>query len=190
MPPVPKNELFGHRPQHWQRYFGNGVSLNPNDSLPSLSSIRLNSFRGQWTKRVRLFRLSIAMAWHCLSAYTPLLFLQCLLPPVTFSIIETPINYPCWLKTYLCISSFSSSNAPTEFTIREYDQIWIYYLSFALLVQIWITLLFIDGLWPDYNDGTWPACCSKSNFDEKQVLLLSLALGEFENLGLGFHLSL
>lgn len=26
-----------------------------------------------------------------------------------------------------------------------------------------------DGLWPDYNDGTWPACCSGSQFDKKEV---------------------
>ncbi|KAG5567157.1 hypothetical protein RHGRI_002649 [Rhododendron griersonianum] len=22
-----------------------------------------------------------------------------------------------------------------------------------------------DGLWPDYNDGSWPSCCTRSNFD-------------------------
>lgn len=27
-----------------------------------------------------------------------------------------------------------------------------------------------DGLWPDYNDGTWPACCTRSDFDEKEVI--------------------
>lgn len=26
-----------------------------------------------------------------------------------------------------------------------------------------------DGLWPDYNDGTWPSCCTESEFDEKEV---------------------
>ncbi|KAF8402401.1 hypothetical protein HHK36_013356 [Tetracentron sinense] len=41
---------------------------------------------------------------------------------------------------------FCSSKAPTEFTIH--------------------------GLWPDYNDGTWPACCTKSNFDEKEISTL------------------
>ena len=29
-----------------------------------------------------------------------------------------------------------------------------------------------DGLWPDYNDGTWPACCTRSSFDIKEVLVL------------------
>ncbi|XP_038714283.1 ribonuclease 2-like [Tripterygium wilfordii] len=38
------------------------------------------------------------------------------------------------------------SNAPAEFTIH--------------------------GLWPDYNDGTWPACCTRSNFDEKEIATL------------------
>ncbi|CAB4321398.1 unnamed protein product [Prunus armeniaca] len=28
-----------------------------------------------------------------------------------------------------------------------------------------------DGLWPDYNDGTWPACCTQKSFDEKEKVL-------------------
>lgn len=28
-----------------------------------------------------------------------------------------------------------------------------------------------DGLWVDYNDGTWPACCTHSNFDIKKVCI-------------------
>lgn len=31
-------------------------------------------------------------------------------------------------------------------------------------------LLFVDGLWPDYNDGTWPACCNGPRFDAKEVI--------------------
>ncbi|KAM7265579.1 hypothetical protein ACFE04_003262 [Oxalis oulophora] len=38
------------------------------------------------------------------------------------------------------------SNAPTEFTIH--------------------------GLWPDYNDGTWPACCTSVGFNEKEISTL------------------
>ncbi|KAK1266747.1 Ribonuclease 2 [Acorus gramineus] len=34
--------------------------------------------------------------------------------------------------------------------------------------RTWQTFI-IDGLWPDYNDGTWPACCSRSDFDVKKV---------------------
>ncbi|XP_062081461.1 ribonuclease 2-like [Humulus lupulus] len=30
----------------------------------------------------------------------------------------------------------------------------------------------IHGLWPNYNDGTWPACCSQKSFDEKEVSTL------------------
>lgn len=45
------------------------------------------------------------------------------------------------------------SNAPTEFTIH--------------------------GLWPDYNDGTWPSCCKKSKFDEKEISTLLDALEKY-----------
>ncbi|CAM8889505.1 hypothetical protein QQ045_025904 [Rhodiola kirilowii] len=34
----------------------------------------------------------------------------------------------------------------------------------------------IHGLWPDYNDGTWPACCTHSTFDEKEISTLLDAL--------------
>uniref|UniRef100_A0A2C9UTY5 Uncharacterized protein n=1 Tax=Manihot esculenta TaxID=3983 RepID=A0A2C9UTY5_MANES len=59
-----------------------------------------------------------------------------------------------WPGTYCqstrqCCSSNAccrGSNAPTEFTIH--------------------------GLWPDYNDGTWPACCRRSDFDEKEISTL------------------
>ncbi|XP_023547522.1 ribonuclease 2-like isoform X2 [Cucurbita pepo subsp. pepo] len=27
----------------------------------------------------------------------------------------------------------------------------------------------IHGLWPDYNDGTWPSCCNGTSFDEKEI---------------------
>ncbi|XP_054784268.1 ribonuclease 2-like [Prosopis cineraria] len=45
------------------------------------------------------------------------------------------------------------SNAPTEFTIH--------------------------GLWPDYNDGTWPSCCSRSYFDPKEISTLTNALDKY-----------
>lgn len=45
------------------------------------------------------------------------------------------------------------SNAPIEFTIH--------------------------GLWPDYNDGSWPACCTRTNFDEKEISTLRDALEKY-----------
>ncbi|MFS7964489.1 putative ribonuclease T(2) [Helianthus anomalus] len=30
----------------------------------------------------------------------------------------------------------------------------------------WFT---IHGLWPDYNDGSWPSCCSGPAFDETEI---------------------
>ncbi|CAL5386157.1 unnamed protein product [Camellia sinensis] len=33
-----------------------------------------------------------------------------------------------------------------------------------------------NGLWPDYNDGTWPSCCTGSNFDIKEISTLLSAL--------------
>ncbi|KAK4440941.1 Ribonuclease 2 [Sesamum alatum] len=52
-------------------------------------------------------------------------------------------------KTRHCCSSNGccrGSNAPTGFTIH--------------------------GLWPDYNDGTWPACCTGKRFDVKEISTL------------------
>lgn len=37
----------------------------------------------------------------------------------------------------------------------------------------------IHGLWPDYNDGTWPACCAKSDFDVKEITTLRDALEKY-----------
>ncbi|XP_075650143.1 ribonuclease 2-like [Castanea sativa] len=35
------------------------------------------------------------------------------------------------------------------------------------------------GLWPDYNDGSWPACCTKSNFEEKLISTLHETLEKY-----------
>ncbi|XP_019166777.1 PREDICTED: ribonuclease 2-like [Ipomoea nil] len=45
------------------------------------------------------------------------------------------------------------SNSPTEFTIH--------------------------GLWPDYNDGTWPACCKGSQYDEREISTLASAMTKY-----------
>ncbi|XP_021762756.1 ribonuclease 2-like isoform X1 [Chenopodium quinoa] len=37
----------------------------------------------------------------------------------------------------------------------------------------------IHGLWPDYNDGSWPSCCTKSEFDENEISTLRKALDEY-----------
>ncbi|TYI74771.1 hypothetical protein E1A91_D07G227300v1 [Gossypium mustelinum] len=59
-------------------------------------------------------------------------------------------------KTRHCCSSNAccrGSNSPTEFTIH--------------------------GLWPDYNDGTWPSCCYRSQFDVKEISTLLDALEKY-----------
>ncbi|KAI5679857.1 hypothetical protein M9H77_01084 [Catharanthus roseus] len=37
----------------------------------------------------------------------------------------------------------------------------------------------IHGLWPDYNDGTWPACCNGPRFDAKEIFPLHDALEKY-----------
>ncbi|KAJ8527156.1 hypothetical protein K7X08_029633 [Anisodus acutangulus] len=37
----------------------------------------------------------------------------------------------------------------------------------------------IHGLWTDYNDGTWPACCSGSQFDKKEISTLLKPLRKY-----------
>ncbi|KAK8565113.1 hypothetical protein V6N12_058688 [Hibiscus sabdariffa] len=59
-------------------------------------------------------------------------------------------------RTRHCCSSNAccrGSNSPTEFTIH--------------------------GLWPDYNDGTWPSCCARARFDVKEISPLMDALEKY-----------
>nr|XP_016436574.1 PREDICTED: ribonuclease 2-like [Nicotiana tabacum] len=37
----------------------------------------------------------------------------------------------------------------------------------------------IHGLWADYNDGTWPACCSGPQFDKKEISTLLKPLRKY-----------
>ncbi|XP_074316193.1 ribonuclease 2-like [Silene latifolia] len=37
----------------------------------------------------------------------------------------------------------------------------------------------IHGLWADYNDGGWPACCSNDSFDMNEISTLEKALYEY-----------
>ncbi|CAA0806013.1 Ribonuclease 2 [Striga hermonthica] len=37
----------------------------------------------------------------------------------------------------------------------------------------------IHGLWPDFNDGTWPACCSGKRFDVKEISTLLKDLNRY-----------
>ncbi|XP_065016677.1 ribonuclease 2-like [Musa acuminata AAA Group] len=37
----------------------------------------------------------------------------------------------------------------------------------------------IHGLWTDYNDGSWPACCSHSDFDIKKITSLLPTLEKY-----------
>nr|KJB42652.1 hypothetical protein B456_007G161700 [Gossypium raimondii] len=37
----------------------------------------------------------------------------------------------------------------------------------------------IHGLWPDYNDGSWPSCCARSQFDIKEISTLMGALQKY-----------
>lgn len=41
------------------------------------------------------------------------------------------------------------------------------------------TIFTIHGLWPDYNDGTWPACCSSSQFNVKEIATLREGLEKY-----------
>ncbi|KAK6937923.1 Ribonuclease T2-like [Dillenia turbinata] len=68
--------------------------------------------------------------------------------------LQWPGTY-CQRSRYCCSynACCRGSNAPTEFTIH--------------------------GLWPDYNDGTWPACCTKSSFDIKEISTLRDALEKY-----------
>ncbi|XP_028805392.1 ribonuclease 2-like isoform X1 [Neltuma alba] len=68
--------------------------------------------------------------------------------------LQWPVTY-CRRTRHCCSSNACcrGSNAPTEFTIH--------------------------GLWPDYNDGSWPSCCSRTSFDEKEISTLTNALEQY-----------
>ncbi|KAK0588372.1 hypothetical protein LWI29_000127 [Acer saccharum] len=68
-----------------------------------------------------------------------------------FDYFNLALQWPgtvCGRSRHCCSSNACcrGSNAPVEFTIH--------------------------GLWPDYNDGTWPACCTRSEFKEKEITTL------------------
>ncbi|KAE8663252.1 Mediator of RNA polymerase II transcription subunit 19 [Hibiscus syriacus] len=75
-------------------------------------------------------------------------------------------------QTILCIalvlttSLIMDVNATLEGGPREFDY-------FALALQ------WPDGLWPDYNDGTWPSCCARARFDVKEISPLMDALEKY-----------
>nr|XP_027118617.1 ribonuclease 2-like [Coffea arabica] len=37
----------------------------------------------------------------------------------------------------------------------------------------------IHGLWPDYNDGSWPACCNGPRYDSKEISTLTDVLKKY-----------
>ncbi|WVZ16416.1 hypothetical protein V8G54_009398 [Vigna mungo] len=37
----------------------------------------------------------------------------------------------------------------------------------------------IHGLWPDYNDGSWPSCCSGASFNQNEISTLTNALEQY-----------
>lgn len=60
------------------------------------------------------------------------------------------------------------------------DSLSVSYTSFLVSINVFFVFVFdgliyvcvfVDGLWPDYNDGTWPACCTHAAFNEKEVPL-------------------
>ncbi|RZB59311.1 Ribonuclease 2 isoform D [Glycine soja] len=70
------------------------------------------------------------------------------------------------------------SNSPAVFTIREYE---VSNAAFVVVEYLLLVVLVfgVDGLWPDYNDGSWPSCCSGSSFDPKEISTLTNALEQY-----------
>ncbi|CAA2985824.1 ribonuclease 2 [Olea europaea var. sylvestris] len=75
-----------------------------------------------------------------------------------FDYFKLSLQWPgtvCRHTKHCCSSNgcCRGSNAPVEFTIH--------------------------GLWPDYNDGTWPSCCSGHRFNVKEIWTLLDALNKY-----------
>ncbi|XP_039045387.1 ribonuclease 2-like [Hibiscus syriacus] len=75
--------------------------------------------------------------------------------PREFDYFALALQWPGTIchRTRHCCSCCRSKNSPTEFTIH--------------------------GLWPDYNDGTWPSCCARARFDVKEISPLMDALEKY-----------
>lgn len=98
-------------------------------------------------------------------------------------IVESPISFVSLVLLAFIIFLFSQESVASSLEQREFDY-------FALALQ-WpgtfcqrthhccsqngccrpepLTWFTIHGLWPDYDDGSWPSCCSTSEFDPKKV---------------------
>uniref|UniRef100_M8C5A8 Ribonuclease 2 n=1 Tax=Aegilops tauschii TaxID=37682 RepID=M8C5A8_AEGTA len=48
----------------------------------------------------------------------------------------------------------------------------------ACLLAVW-SLVGAHGLWPDYDDGTWPSCCRHTSFDMDKLTPLKPALDKY-----------
>ncbi|KAK4492152.1 hypothetical protein RD792_002949 [Penstemon davidsonii] len=44
---------------------------------------------------------------------------------------------------------------------------------------LFVVFFRVDGLWSDYNDGTWPSCCTGKRFDVKEISTLLGALNTY-----------
>ncbi|MCD9560774.1 hypothetical protein HAX54_019566 [Datura stramonium] len=45
-------------------------------------------------------------------------------------------------------------------------------IALATLLRASLDQYPTDGLWTEYSDGTWPACCSGRPFDEREISTL------------------
>ncbi|KAK6122180.1 hypothetical protein DH2020_021999 [Rehmannia glutinosa] len=87
-----------------------------------------------------------------------------------FDYFKLSLQWPVDYRSYNSKDGLSSSGASKQ-QDRRYDA--ISSTHYGLMEHS------LDGLWPDYNDGTWPACCTGKRFDVKELSTLLGALNEY-----------
>ncbi|XP_017981030.1 PREDICTED: ribonuclease 2 [Theobroma cacao] len=140
------------------------TTRNDNSVLPSSYLPPINSERVSYTEKKSQAMASLsAQSLLCIA----LTVVICLIGGVDgsleggqreFDYFALSLQWPgtiCHGTRHCCSSNACcrGANSPTEFTIH--------------------------GLWPDYNDGTWPSCCAQVQFDVKEISTLLDALEKY-----------
>ncbi|WVZ67840.1 hypothetical protein U9M48_016868 [Paspalum notatum var. saurae] len=92
-------------------------------------------------------------------------------PQREFDYFALALQWPgtiCASTHKCCAKNGCCRSEPIQtFTIRECSLRWFDFRDSS------------DGLWPDYDDGTWPSCCRRTQFEMDKILPLMEVLNKY-----------